>query len=181
MPARYLRHGSQPEDFPAIRTTPMLEPFWAAGFSFSRGHFKLRVPYDAYQPMVFQVRQRTIYVMFMFMLFYVMLCSYDTPILIMCCVLMCWLVCTLLIWFSLVFFGFLWFPLCVRIRYTCRVRRLRSGSGDSRTATTSTRPPSPWCSTNTPPCPSGASPCTCSGTYVCVCVCMYVCMNSCCD
>jgi hypothetical protein len=75
---------------------------------------------------------------------------------------------------NLVFFGFLWIPLCVRIRYTCRVRRLRSGSGDSRTATTSTRPPSPWCSTNTPPCPSGASPCTCSGTYVCACVCMYV-------
>ena len=34
---------------------PQLEPYWAAGFSFSRGHFKLRVPYDAYQPMVFQV------------------------------------------------------------------------------------------------------------------------------
>jgi hypothetical protein len=67
MPARYLRHGSQPEDFPVIRTTPMLEPFWAAGFSFSRGHFKLRVPYDAYQPMVFQVRLRTSYVMLMFM------------------------------------------------------------------------------------------------------------------
>jgi hypothetical protein len=33
---------------------PQLEPYWAAGFSFSRGHFKLRVPYDAYQPMVFQ-------------------------------------------------------------------------------------------------------------------------------
>jgi Glycosyltransferase (GlcNAc) len=34
---------------------PQLQPFWAAGFSFSRGHFKIRVPYDAYQPMVFQV------------------------------------------------------------------------------------------------------------------------------
>jgi hypothetical protein len=56
MPARYLRHGSQPEDVPTIRDMPQLEPFWAAGFSFSRGHFKLRVPYDAYQPMVFQVR-----------------------------------------------------------------------------------------------------------------------------
>jgi hypothetical protein len=56
MPARYLRHGSQPEDFPTVRDMPQLEPFWAAGFSFSRGHFKLRVPYDAYQPMVFQVR-----------------------------------------------------------------------------------------------------------------------------
>ena len=54
MPARYLRHGSQPEDIPPIRDMPQLQPFWAAGFSFSRGHFKLRVPYDAYQPMVFQ-------------------------------------------------------------------------------------------------------------------------------
>ena len=55
MPARYLRHGSQPEGVPVITDMPQLEPFWAAGFSFSRGHFKLRVPYDAYQPMVFQV------------------------------------------------------------------------------------------------------------------------------
>eukprot|EP01031_Cornospumella_fuschlensis_P023507 gene23507-28513_t len=38
-PARYLRHGSQPEDFPAIGDMPQLQPFWAAGFSFSRGHF----------------------------------------------------------------------------------------------------------------------------------------------
>jgi [Skp1-protein]-hydroxyproline N-acetylglucosaminyltransferase len=56
MPQRYLRHGSQPEDVPVVRDMPQLEPYWAAGFSFSRGHFKLRVPYDAYQPMVFQVR-----------------------------------------------------------------------------------------------------------------------------
>jgi hypothetical protein len=56
MPARYLRHGAQPEEEPSIPDMPQLEPFWAAGFSFSRGHFKLRVPYDAYQPMVFQVR-----------------------------------------------------------------------------------------------------------------------------
>lgn len=55
MPARYLRHGSQPEDYAVIRDMPQLEPYWAAGFSFSRAHFKLRVPYDAYQPMVFQV------------------------------------------------------------------------------------------------------------------------------
>lgn len=54
MPARYLRHGSQPESVPLIRDMPQMQPFWAAGFSFSRGHFKLRVPYDAYQPMVFQ-------------------------------------------------------------------------------------------------------------------------------
>ena len=54
MPARYLRHGSQPEEESSIRDMPQLEPFWAAGFSFSRGHFKVRVPYDGYQPMVFQ-------------------------------------------------------------------------------------------------------------------------------
>ena len=54
MPARYLRHGSQPEDSPSIRDMPQLEPYWAAGFSFSRGHFTVQVPYDGYQPMVFQ-------------------------------------------------------------------------------------------------------------------------------
>ena len=32
----------------------MLEPFWAAGFSFARGHFVVQVPYDQYLPMVFQ-------------------------------------------------------------------------------------------------------------------------------
>jgi [Skp1-protein]-hydroxyproline N-acetylglucosaminyltransferase len=55
MPARYLRHGAQPEVVPEIKDMPQLQPYWAAGFSFSRGHFKVRVPYDAYQPMVFQV------------------------------------------------------------------------------------------------------------------------------
>ena len=54
MPARYLRHGAQPEEVPAIKEMPQLQPYWAAGFSFSRGHFKVQVPYDAYQPMVFQ-------------------------------------------------------------------------------------------------------------------------------
>jgi hypothetical protein len=55
-PSRYLRHGAQPEVVPEIHGMPQLQPFWAAGFSFSRGHFKVRVPYDPYQPMVFQVR-----------------------------------------------------------------------------------------------------------------------------
>jgi len=32
----------------------MLHPFWAAGFSFSRGHFLVNVPYDPYLPFVFQ-------------------------------------------------------------------------------------------------------------------------------
>jgi hypothetical protein len=51
---RYLRHGSQPEEPPFIKESPMLQPFWAAGFSFSRGHFVTRVPYDCCLPMIFQ-------------------------------------------------------------------------------------------------------------------------------
>ena len=35
----YLRHGAQPELVPSIRDVPMLQPYWAAGFSFARGHF----------------------------------------------------------------------------------------------------------------------------------------------
>lgn len=53
-PTKYIRHGAQPEGEPSILNMPQLEPYWAAGFSFSRGHFVLRVPYDGYQPMVFQ-------------------------------------------------------------------------------------------------------------------------------
>jgi len=41
MPARYLRHGAQPECEPEVLDMPQLQPFWAAGFSFSRGHFKV--------------------------------------------------------------------------------------------------------------------------------------------
>jgi [Skp1-protein]-hydroxyproline N-acetylglucosaminyltransferase len=33
---------------------PLLQPFWAAGFSFARGHFVVQVPYDPYLPLVFQ-------------------------------------------------------------------------------------------------------------------------------
>ncbi|GAX25363.1 hypothetical protein FisN_5Lh460 [Fistulifera solaris] len=51
---RHLRHGQQPEGIPMIKGEPTLEPFWAAGFSFSRGHFVIQVPYDMYLPMVFQ-------------------------------------------------------------------------------------------------------------------------------
>eukprot|EP00804_Cyclotella_cryptica_P010814 CCRYP_008750-RB/>CCRYP_008750-RB protein AED:0.09 eAED:0.09 QI:176/1/1/1/1/0.83/6/770/406 len=47
---RYLRHGSQPEAQPTIHGTPQLQPYWAAGYSFSRGHFVVNVPYDFYQP-----------------------------------------------------------------------------------------------------------------------------------
>jgi len=49
----YMRHGSQPEEVPALREQPMLQPFWGAGFHFSRGHWVVRVPYDCCLPMVF--------------------------------------------------------------------------------------------------------------------------------
>jgi hypothetical protein len=51
---KHLRHGQQPEGIPGIHGEPTLHPFWAAGFSFARGHFVVQVPYDQYQPMVFQ-------------------------------------------------------------------------------------------------------------------------------
>eukprot|EP00573_Skeletonema_grethae_P001607 CAMPEP_0201690236 /NCGR_PEP_ID=MMETSP0578-20130828/3704_1 /ASSEMBLY_ACC=CAM_ASM_000663 /TAXON_ID=267565 /ORGANISM="Skeletonema grethea, Strain CCMP 1804" /LENGTH=561 /DNA_ID=CAMNT_0048175155 /DNA_START=138 /DNA_END=1823 /DNA_ORIENTATION=+ len=57
---KYLRHGSQPEAVPTIRGTPQLEPYWAAGYSFSRGHFVVNVPYDFYQPMIFQGEEMSI-------------------------------------------------------------------------------------------------------------------------
>lgn len=50
----YLRHGQQPPRPSGLRDEPTLHPFWAAGFSFSRGHFVVSVPYDAYLPNVFQ-------------------------------------------------------------------------------------------------------------------------------
>lgn len=50
----YLRNGQQPENEPFVKGTPQLEPYWAAGFSFGRGHFVMQVPYDAYLPMIFQ-------------------------------------------------------------------------------------------------------------------------------
>ena len=51
---RHMRHGQEPERLPSIKGQPTLEPFWAAGFSFARGHFIIQVPYDQYLPMVFQ-------------------------------------------------------------------------------------------------------------------------------
>jgi [Skp1-protein]-hydroxyproline N-acetylglucosaminyltransferase len=51
---KHLRHGQQPEGSPGIHGEPTLHPFWAAGFSFARGHFVVQVPYDQYEPMVFQ-------------------------------------------------------------------------------------------------------------------------------
>mmetsp|Transcript_39854 Transcript_39854/g.58544 ORF Transcript_39854/g.58544 Transcript_39854/m.58544 type:complete len:539 (-) Transcript_39854:346-1962(-) len=51
---KYLRNEQQPEAEPAIKGSPQLQPYWAAGFSFSRGHFVVNVPYDQYLPMIFQ-------------------------------------------------------------------------------------------------------------------------------
>jgi len=51
---KHLRHGQQPEGRPGIIGQPTLHPFWAAGFSFARGHFVIQIPYDQYLPMVFQ-------------------------------------------------------------------------------------------------------------------------------
>mmetsp|Transcript_13887 Transcript_13887/g.26153 ORF Transcript_13887/g.26153 Transcript_13887/m.26153 type:complete len:701 (+) Transcript_13887:43-2145(+) len=50
----FLMHGQQPEGEPSIVGEPLLIPFWAAGFSFGRGHFVVQVPYDQYLPMIFQ-------------------------------------------------------------------------------------------------------------------------------
>ena len=58
--SRYLRHGSQPEAVPTIHGSPQLQPYWAAGYSFSRGHFVVNVPYDFYQPMIFQGEEMSI-------------------------------------------------------------------------------------------------------------------------
>jgi hypothetical protein len=56
----HLRHASQPEKFPSIPGEPQLSPWWAAGYSFSRGHFVVNVPYDPYQPMIFQGEEMSI-------------------------------------------------------------------------------------------------------------------------
>ena len=45
---RYLRHDAQPEDVPSMKGSPQLQPYWAAGFSFSRGHFVVNVPVSVY-------------------------------------------------------------------------------------------------------------------------------------
>ncbi|KAL3925353.1 MAG: hypothetical protein SGILL_000462 [Bacillariaceae sp.] len=45
---------------PSMHGTPLLHPFWSAGFSFSRGHFVTQVPYDQYLPMLFQGEEAAI-------------------------------------------------------------------------------------------------------------------------
>jgi len=56
----HLRHGSQPERQPSVHGTPQLQPWWAAGYSFSRGHFIVNVPYDYLQSMIFQGEEMSI-------------------------------------------------------------------------------------------------------------------------
>mmetsp|Transcript_4317 Transcript_4317/g.9174 ORF Transcript_4317/g.9174 Transcript_4317/m.9174 type:complete len:579 (+) Transcript_4317:32-1768(+) len=57
---KHLRHLAQPECMPLIKGMPQLQPYWAAGFSFSRGHFVATTPYDQYQPMIFQGEEMSI-------------------------------------------------------------------------------------------------------------------------
>lgn len=57
---RHLRHRQEPEGPPGIHGEPTLHPFWAAGFSFSRGHFIVQVPYDQHLPMIFQGEEHNI-------------------------------------------------------------------------------------------------------------------------
>lgn len=49
----HLRHTREPETENYVDIS-QLQPYWAAGFSFARGHFVVQVPYDPYTPMVFQ-------------------------------------------------------------------------------------------------------------------------------
>jgi [Skp1-protein]-hydroxyproline N-acetylglucosaminyltransferase len=58
--SQHVHHSTQPECVPAVTGTPQLHPWWSAGFSFSRGHFIVNVPYDLYQPMVFSGEEMSI-------------------------------------------------------------------------------------------------------------------------
>ena len=49
-----ITHGAQPMTAPTGEKMPTIQPFWAAGFSFARGHWAWRVPYDPFLPMIFQ-------------------------------------------------------------------------------------------------------------------------------
>lgn len=50
----HIKFNQQSVKAPRVVDSPMLHPFWAAGFSFGRGHFVVSVPYDHYLPLVFQ-------------------------------------------------------------------------------------------------------------------------------
>jgi [Skp1-protein]-hydroxyproline N-acetylglucosaminyltransferase len=51
---KHLVLKSPAKSTPKVQGTPMLHPFWSAGFSFARGHFVVQVPYEQYSAMVFQ-------------------------------------------------------------------------------------------------------------------------------
>jgi hypothetical protein len=38
-PMAHIKFNTQPSNIPNVKDSPMLHPFWAAGFSFGRGHF----------------------------------------------------------------------------------------------------------------------------------------------
>lgn len=57
---KHLIMKSPAKSVPTISGTPMLHPFWSAGFSFARGHFLIQVPYDPYAPMLFQGEESSI-------------------------------------------------------------------------------------------------------------------------
>ena len=46
----HIKFNVQPSNKPRMESSPMLHPFWAAGFSFARGHFGIQVPYDSQLP-----------------------------------------------------------------------------------------------------------------------------------
>jgi len=50
----HIKFNIQPSRKSTVENSPMLQPLWAAGFSFGRGHFLVSVPYDNYLPFVFQ-------------------------------------------------------------------------------------------------------------------------------
>jgi len=51
---RHIKFNLQPQFSSKVEGSPQLHPFWAAGFSFGRGHFVVSIPYDHYLPFVFQ-------------------------------------------------------------------------------------------------------------------------------
>jgi len=58
--SRHLRHNSQPEVRPSVYGSPQMQPYWAAGWSFARGHFVVNVPYDLHLPMVFMGEETSV-------------------------------------------------------------------------------------------------------------------------
>lgn len=57
----HLRHDQEPCSLPDFQDMQQqLQPLWAAGFSFARGHFVVNVPYDLYLPNIFQGEESNI-------------------------------------------------------------------------------------------------------------------------